>query len=127
MRRREFLGALGGAAASWLLAARGQRSPKSVRLGYFAPAANADLLAALRSGLRDFGYVEGQNFSRETTGFPKRSLISISSRAVSKTRWINCSSFVRETCDLGLQLSGLHARRHTGHRSLHMWLATITS
>jgi hypothetical protein len=34
---------------------------------------------------------------------------------------------VHKPCDLGLQLSGLHARRHTGHRSLHMWLATITS
>jgi putative tryptophan/tyrosine transport system substrate-binding protein len=63
MRRRKFLGALGGAALAWPLAAHAQQSPKSARLGYFAPAANADLLAALHSGLRNFGYVEGQNLA----------------------------------------------------------------
>ena len=36
-----------------------------VRLGYFAPAVNADLLDVLRAGLRDFGYVEGQNLAIE--------------------------------------------------------------
>ena len=62
MRRREFV-TLMGTAATWPLAARGQQSPKPARLGYFAPAANADLLAALHLGLRDFGYVEGHNLA----------------------------------------------------------------
>ena len=65
MRRREFLGAMGSAAVAWPLAAHAQQSQKPARLGYFAPAANADLLAALHSGLRDFGYVEGQNLAIE--------------------------------------------------------------
>jgi len=63
MRRREFIKLLGGTAAARPLAARAQQSPKPARLGYFAPTANADLLAALYSGLRDFGYVEGQNLA----------------------------------------------------------------
>ena len=62
MRRREFI-ALVASSAAWPLAARGQQSQRSARLGYFAPAANADLLAALRDGLRDLGYVEGRNLS----------------------------------------------------------------
>jgi len=63
MQRREFITFLGSAVAVWPVAARAQQPPKSARLGYFAPAANADLLAALHSGLRDFGYVEGQNLA----------------------------------------------------------------
>ena len=60
MRRREFIAILCGAVAG-PLAARAQQSQKLARLGYFAPATNADLLEALRAGLRDLGYVEGQN------------------------------------------------------------------
>ena len=63
MRRRDFLAVISGALATWPLAGHGQQPQKSVRLGYFAPAANADLLAALREGLRDLGYVEGRNLS----------------------------------------------------------------
>lgn len=63
MRRRDFIKVIAGSAAAWPLASHGQQSQKSARLGYFAPAANADLLAALREGLRDLGYVEGRNLS----------------------------------------------------------------
>jgi putative ABC transport system substrate-binding protein len=63
MQRREFISFLGSAVAAWPVAAHAQQPPKSARLGYFAPAANADLLAALHSGLREFGYVEGQNLA----------------------------------------------------------------
>jgi len=61
MRRRDFLAVLSGALGAWPFAARGQQPQKSARLGYLAPAANADLLTALRDGLRDLGYVEGRN------------------------------------------------------------------
>src|SRR5262245_21433147 len=61
MRRRNFLAVFSSALVAAPLAARGQQSQKSFRLGYFAPASNADLLAALREGLRDLGYVEGRN------------------------------------------------------------------
>jgi putative ABC transport system substrate-binding protein len=70
MRRRAFLTLLGGAAASvaWLLAAHAQPPGKVARLGFlrFGPASTfADRLEALRTGLRDLGYVEGQNLVME--------------------------------------------------------------
>src|SRR5499427_7797035 len=65
MRRREFITLIGGAAAVWPLAARGQQAAKVVRLGYLAPARLPNLIEALRAGLREFGYVEGQNLTIE--------------------------------------------------------------
>jgi len=64
VRRREFITLLGGAAA-WPLAAGAQQAPRAARLGYLAPASNPDLQQALLSGLRDLGYVEGQNLAIE--------------------------------------------------------------
>jgi hypothetical protein len=63
MRRREFITVLGGAAA-WPLAARAQQSANVARIGFlrFGPAsANAGRIEALRTGLRQLGYVEGKN------------------------------------------------------------------
>jgi putative tryptophan/tyrosine transport system substrate-binding protein len=70
MRRRDFLTLLGGAAASvaWPLAARAQQPGKVARLGHlrFGPAsAYAARVETLRTGLRDLGYVEGQNLVME--------------------------------------------------------------
>jgi hypothetical protein len=63
MKRREFFTLLGGAAA-WPLAAHAQPR-KMYRIGVLWHGANAEeetiYLAALRQGLDDFGYVEGQN------------------------------------------------------------------
>jgi len=64
MKRREFIGLLGGAAA-WPLAARAEQPGKVVRLGYLAPAHLPNLVEALLAGLRDLGYVEGQNLAIE--------------------------------------------------------------
>ena len=64
MRRREFIAALGGAAA-WPLVARGQQSSKVYRIGLLETTSmslNAANLEAFRQGLRERGYVEGQNF-----------------------------------------------------------------
>src|SRR5215467_13062084 len=63
MRRREFITLVGGAAVAWPLSARAQQ--RVVRLGYLAPARLPNLIDALRAGLRDFGYVEGQNLEIE--------------------------------------------------------------
>ena len=58
MRRREFITLLGGAAATWPLAARAQQRSTPV-VGVLRPTAAADaghLVAALRQGLRKSGY-----------------------------------------------------------------------
>src|SRR5262245_16585071 len=65
MRRREFIAILGSGVAAWPLAARAQQEAKVVRIGYLAPARFPSLIEALRAGLRDFGYVEGQNLAIE--------------------------------------------------------------
>src|SRR5436309_14916229 len=68
MRRREFLGVLGGAAASaWSLAARAQRPAMPVIgvLSGGARDADADFPVALRKGLNEVGYFDGQNVAIE--------------------------------------------------------------
>src|SRR5215467_1421266 len=62
LKRRTLFSLLGGAAA-WPVAARAQQPAKVMRLGYLAPARLSSLIAALQAGLRDFGYVEGQNLT----------------------------------------------------------------
>jgi putative ABC transport system substrate-binding protein len=64
MRRRNFIGLVGGAAA-WPIIARAQQAPKVYRLGYLAPAPITHLKDALFGALRDLGYVEGQNLKIE--------------------------------------------------------------
>src|SRR5829696_4738114 len=64
MRRREFVIGLGCAAAVWPLSTRAQQAGKIYRIGIleWIPAdKNAANLNGLRKGLRDLGYVEGQN------------------------------------------------------------------
>jgi putative tryptophan/tyrosine transport system substrate-binding protein len=71
MQRREFIALLGGAtaaSAAWPLAAGAQTPPKIPRVGYIAgssSAAGGHIVGALRQGLRELGYVEGQTIALE--------------------------------------------------------------
>jgi putative ABC transport system substrate-binding protein len=64
--RREFISLIGGAAAAWPLATRAQQAARVARIGFLglAPASTfATGVDALRTGLRDLGYIEGKNIA----------------------------------------------------------------
>jgi putative ABC transport system substrate-binding protein len=68
MKRREFIGLLGGAASTWPLAARAQQVTKPARLGYIwigAKDSEHSTRDGLRQGLRDLGYLEGRDYVLE--------------------------------------------------------------
>jgi ABC-type uncharacterized transport system substrate-binding protein len=63
LRRRAFITLLGGAAAAWPLAARAQVSTKRPLIGVLVAVMREGnpVLSAFVRGLRELGYVEGQN------------------------------------------------------------------
>ena len=72
MKRREFITLLGGAAAAWPLAARAQTKP--ARIGWFTVAPHP-YIEGFRRGLRELGWIEGENLVIEHTyadGHPER-------------------------------------------------------
>jgi putative ABC transport system substrate-binding protein len=66
MRRREFITLVGGAAATWPLAARAQQPARVRRIGMLMAHAESDpefqaYMAAFREGLRKLGWTEDRN------------------------------------------------------------------
>jgi putative ABC transport system substrate-binding protein len=67
MRRREFITLVGGAAAAWPVVARAQRGALPA-IGFLHPAsleAFAENLRGFRQGLKETGYIEGENVAFE--------------------------------------------------------------
>ena len=66
MRRREFLGLVGGAAGAWPVVARAQQAERVRQIGFLLGLAEKDpeantRIKAFRLGMRDLGWIEGRN------------------------------------------------------------------
>jgi putative tryptophan/tyrosine transport system substrate-binding protein len=73
LERREFIAQLGAVATAWPIGVRAQQAAKVARIGYLVTGALASheqrsLLGSFRQGLRERGYVEGQNIVVEYRG-----------------------------------------------------------
>ena len=67
MRRRDFIKAIASSSVAWPVDARGQHSRSAV-IGYLESWASSDaphLVAATLQGLKDTGFIEGQNIAIE--------------------------------------------------------------
>jgi putative ABC transport system substrate-binding protein len=67
MHRRDFITLVGGAAATWPLAARAQQPGKMRRVGFLSgrlrpTSIEASALGGFTQGMRELGYVEGRDF-----------------------------------------------------------------
>jgi putative ABC transport system substrate-binding protein len=74
MRRRQFI-SLAGCVAIWPIAARAQRSGMPV-IGFLNPVSPdgfGDRLRGFRQGLKETGYIEGENVAISTAGPKVRS------------------------------------------------------
>ena len=68
MRRREFMTLLGGAAATWPLAARAQQPTKLPTIGFLGavtPLAGSQWAAAFVQRLRELGWIENRTVAIE--------------------------------------------------------------
>jgi putative ABC transport system substrate-binding protein len=67
MRRRKFITLLGGTTVSWPLAVRAQQPAKVPTVGYLSQASRAGPdRPSFLEGLRELGWIEGQNFAIES-------------------------------------------------------------
>ena len=95
MRRREFIGLLGGAAAAWPVAARAQQPLKLPTIGVLGagtPSGWTHWVAAFVQRLRELGWVEGRTVAMEVrwaegpSATPRSQLSLSGSRSMSLSR-----------------------------------------
>ena len=73
MRRREFLGVLGGGAAAWPFGAHAQELARIYRIGFLVPTPReSSAIVAFLDELRSHGFIEGQNLAIISNGFGVR-------------------------------------------------------
>ena len=65
LRRREFIALLGGAAVAWPLVARAQQAPLIGFMSSRSPEDSPHMIEAFRRGLKEGGFVEGENVAIE--------------------------------------------------------------
>ncbi len=66
MRRREFITVLGGMMVAWPVATRAQQPVKKIGfLSVSSPGPHAPFVAAFNEGLKEVGFIEGQNLAIE--------------------------------------------------------------
>jgi putative tryptophan/tyrosine transport system substrate-binding protein len=104
MRRRTFLGLLGGVAAAWPVATRAQQTKPVPRVGVLWHAGSADeekvYLSVLKKAFADLGYVEGKNILLEHR-FPAEQADRFRSMAV---------ELAESKVDVIISVTGLGAR-----------------
>src|SRR6266498_3795156 len=73
LRRREFITLLGGAAATWPLAARAQEPGRTYRLGTLGSSPrDAPHHIAFFAEMQKLGFIEGQNLAIDRRGYGRR-------------------------------------------------------
>jgi putative tryptophan/tyrosine transport system substrate-binding protein len=65
MKRREFIGLIGGAALVWPIAVHAQQAARMPRVVYLSPVDIPSQVISYRTQLRELGYVEGRNIRLE--------------------------------------------------------------
>jgi putative ABC transport system substrate-binding protein len=90
--RRELLAALGSAAAAWPLAARAQQQPPIPVVGFLGGVSPTDTTRAFRQGLRETGYIEGENVAIEYRWAENQldRLPALPASCSSRAMWIGC-------------------------------------